>query len=123
MDVNSHQAWPGRRESGTLTWPGPALMLFARIGLAVGAQALFALVFFLAGSPRPWKATEPWLPVYGTLIDVGCLTLHLLKITSFYYLWVAPTVLLLYILGTRCPATAALPAASAPAHTPEEVPV
>lgn len=50
-------------------------MLFARPGLAVVAQALVAGIFVLRGSPTPWRATEPWLPVYGTLIDAGCLML------------------------------------------------
>jgi membrane protease YdiL (CAAX protease family) len=41
----------------------------------VGAQAVVAAIFALRGSPTPWKDSEPWLPVYGTLIDAGCLTL------------------------------------------------
>src|SRR5262245_15808529 len=55
-----------------------ALMLFARTALAVGAQAVVAAVFALRGSPTPWRDSEPWLPVYGTLIDAGCLVLLLL---------------------------------------------
>jgi uncharacterized protein len=62
-------------DAGTLTWRGPALMLFARAACGVGAQALVAAVFALRSSPNPWHATEPWLPVYGTLIDAGCLAL------------------------------------------------
>ena len=58
-----------------LTWRGPALMLFARAACAVGAQALVAAVFPLRASPTPWHDAEPWLPVYGTLIDAGCLAL------------------------------------------------
>ena len=50
-------------------------MLFARAACAVGAQALVAAVFALRSSPTPWHDAEPWLPVYGTLIDVGCLAL------------------------------------------------
>jgi membrane protease YdiL (CAAX protease family) len=50
-------------------------MLLARAGLAVGAQALVAAVFALRSSPTPWQDAEPWLPVYGTLIDAGCLAL------------------------------------------------
>lgn len=50
-------------------------MLFARLALAVAAQALVAGIFVLRGSPTPWRAAEPWLPVYGTLIDAGCLML------------------------------------------------
>jgi hypothetical protein len=59
----------------TLTWRGPALMLVARPALAVVAQALVAAIFALRSSPAPWHAAEPWMPVYGTLIDAGCLAL------------------------------------------------
>src|ERR671933_94584 len=72
---NSHEALLRRREAGTLTWRGPALMLFARAAFAVGAQAIVAAVFALRASPAPWHDAEPWLPVYGTLIDAGCLAL------------------------------------------------
>jgi hypothetical protein len=50
-------------------------MLFARAACAVGAQALVAAVFALRSSPTPWHDAEPWVPVYGTLIDAGCLAL------------------------------------------------
>ena len=58
-----------------LTWRGPTLMLFARAACAIGAQAIVAAVFALRLSPTPWHDSEPWLPVYGTLIDAGCLAL------------------------------------------------
>ena len=75
MDPNSHEALLRRRDAATLTWRGPALMLLARTTFAVGAQGVFAAIFALRGSPTPWRDAEPWLPVYGTLIDAGCLTL------------------------------------------------
>ncbi len=75
MDPNSYEALRRRSDAGTLTWRGPALMLFTRIACAVGAQALVAAVFALRSSPTPWHDAEPWLPVYGTLIDAGCLAL------------------------------------------------
>ena len=75
MDPNSREALLWRREAATLTWRGPALMLFARAAFAVGAQGVVAAVFALQASPTPWHDAEPWLPVYGTLIDAGCLTL------------------------------------------------
>jgi hypothetical protein len=75
MDPNCQQALLRRRDAATLTWRGPALMLFARAACAVGAQAVVAAVFALRASPTPWHDAEPWLPVYGTLIDAGCLTL------------------------------------------------
>jgi membrane protease YdiL (CAAX protease family) len=75
MDPNSYEALLGRVDAAKLTWRAPALMLFARAACAVGAQALFAAVFALRSSPTPWHTAEPWLPVYGTLIDAGCLAL------------------------------------------------
>ena len=75
MDPNSYEALLRRREAARLTWRGPALMLFARAAFAVGAQAVVAAVFALRASPTPWHDAEPWLPVYGTLIDAGCLAL------------------------------------------------
>ncbi|HEY7502994.1 MAG TPA: CPBP family glutamic-type intramembrane protease [Gemmatimonadales bacterium] len=75
MSPNSSEALALRVDAGTLTWRGPALMLPARSALAVVAQGLVAAVFALRSSPTPWHDAEPWLPVYGTLIDAGCLAL------------------------------------------------
>jgi len=75
MSPNGREALLRRRDTGTLTWRGPALMLFARSVCAVGAQGLVAAIFALGSSPTPWLDAAPWLPVYGTLIDAGCLAL------------------------------------------------
>jgi membrane protease YdiL (CAAX protease family) len=75
MEPNSYDALLRRRDAATLTWRGPALMLFARAAFAVAAQALVAAIFALQSSPTPWHDAEPWLPVYATLIDAGCLAL------------------------------------------------
>jgi uncharacterized protein len=75
MDPDSQRALVQRRDAGTLTWRGPALMLFARAALAVAAQAVFAGIFALRSSPAPWHEAGPWLPVYASLIDAGCLVL------------------------------------------------
>ena len=64
-----------RRNTGALTWSGPVSMLVARSGFAVAAQAFVAAIFALRSSPTPWRDAAPWMPVYGTLIDVGCLAL------------------------------------------------
>jgi membrane protease YdiL (CAAX protease family) len=64
-----------REDAGALTWRGPMLMLVARSAFAIVAQALVAGIFALRSSPAPWHDAEPWMPVYGTLIDLGCLTL------------------------------------------------
>jgi membrane protease YdiL (CAAX protease family) len=75
MDPNSYEALSRRLDAATLTWRGPSLMLFARTVCALGAQALVAAIFALRSDPAPWHDSEPWLPVYGTLIDAGCLAL------------------------------------------------
>ena len=59
----------------TPTWRVLTLMLLARSACAVGAQALVATIFTLRGASAPWHEAEPWFPVYGTLIDAGCLGL------------------------------------------------
>lgn len=72
---NSRVAILERRAAGALTWSGPALMLFARSVFAVAAQGLVAAMYAMHGSATPWRAAGAWLPVYGTLIDAGCLFL------------------------------------------------
>jgi len=75
MAPNSYEALLRRLDSARLTWRGPLLMLFARTACAIAAQALVAGIFALRSSPTPWHDSEPWLPVYGALIDAGCLAL------------------------------------------------
>ena len=75
MGPNADEALRRRLDAGTLTWRDPALMLFARAAGAVVAQGLVAAVFARRSSPAPWHDAAPWLPVYGTLIDAGCLAL------------------------------------------------
>ena len=72
---NSRAAIFERRAAGVLTWSGPALMLFARSAFAVAAQGLVAAIYASHGSATPWRDAGAWLPVYGTLIDAGCLSL------------------------------------------------
>jgi hypothetical protein len=50
-------------------------MLFARPAFAVAAQGLVAAIYAVRGSTTPWRDAAPWLPVYGSLIDAGCLGL------------------------------------------------
>jgi membrane protease YdiL (CAAX protease family) len=75
MDANSYEAILRRRRAGALSSRGPALMLFARSAWAVVAQGFVAAAYALGGSQTPWRDAAPWLPVYGTLIDAGCLAL------------------------------------------------
>jgi hypothetical protein len=72
---NAYDALLRRRDAGTLTWRGPALFLFARSACAVVAQGIVAGIYAIRGSHTPWLDAAPWLPLYGTLIDSGCLAL------------------------------------------------
>lgn len=72
---NSQAALLDRKAAGRLTWSGPLLMLFARSAFAVIAQCLVAAIYLVRGSATPWHDAGAWLPVYATLIDVGCIGL------------------------------------------------
>ena len=61
MVANDDEALRRRLDAGTLTWRGPALMLFARAVCAVAAQALVAAIFALRSSPT-----------HGMTLNLGC---------------------------------------------------
>lgn len=75
FDPNSRAALLDRQAAGRLSWLGPGLVLFARSTLAIVAQALVATIYVSRGSTNAWRDAGSWLPVYGTLIDAGCLIL------------------------------------------------
>jgi membrane protease YdiL (CAAX protease family) len=70
---NSRAALIERRADGRVTWTGPALMLFARSGLAIVAQGIVAVIVASRGSTHPWAEAAVWFPLYAVLIDGGCL--------------------------------------------------
>ena len=72
---NSKEKLQERIKSGRITWKWPVIIVFARLALAILAQALVACLFMLKGHPTPWQAAAPWWIVYGTLIDIGCFVL------------------------------------------------
>lgn len=72
---NTRAAIAARQAAGALTWRGLVVMLFARTAFAVAAQGLVAIIYAMHGSATPWHDAGAWLPVYGTLIDAGCLCL------------------------------------------------
>ena len=49
-----------RLQTGSITWAWPIMIVFARLVLAVVAQALVAGIFMLQGHPTPWVAAAPW---------------------------------------------------------------
>lgn len=74
-DLNSHEAIQARLAHGRIPRFGPLLMLFARSAFILLAQGLTFLLLVQLGVPNASVAIRNWWPVYGTLVDVGCLAL------------------------------------------------
>jgi len=72
--LNSPQEIEKRVSLGQVRWAAPLLFLPARIVFMLLSQALFAAFFRLQGRASPWQAAGAWWTVWGTLVDVGCLT-------------------------------------------------
>jgi membrane protease YdiL (CAAX protease family) len=75
-NLNSKNLISSPVEPGQLTWFWPVMVVFSRLIFAVLAQTLVAALFFRT-SPSPMLSAGNWWPVYGTLIDLGCLILIL----------------------------------------------
>jgi CAAX prenyl protease-like protein len=73
--ANSQPEVEKRATRGNISWTGPLMMVTGRTVLAVVAQAIVAFVYLLRHNPSPWQAAAPWWTVYGTVVDIGCLTL------------------------------------------------
>ena len=130
-------AWHWRKRKGEWDWAEqlPLLLLVSFVTAPYGAWP-FDMVLLLPAAmwlilkcgplaPRADSASargasgphwSGWVVAGLAAVNVGCLVLNLLKVTSFYFLWVPPAVLLLYVLGTR------RSAAPAPAHSIARVP-
>jgi len=72
--LNSPQEITKHISLGQLRWTAPLLFLPARIVFMLLSQASFAAVFWLRGNASPWKTAGAWWTVWGTLVDIGCLT-------------------------------------------------
>lgn len=75
--VNGREAVAGRVSAGRISLTGPLAVMAARSVLIVLAQALVTFVFYLKGSPDPFKDGSLYWTVTGTLVDAGCLALML----------------------------------------------
>jgi hypothetical protein len=98
-------AWHWRKQGRAWDWREqlPLLLLVSFVTAPYGAWP-FDMVLLLPAAVWLVLRAEPVRgPVIAGLIavNVGCLVLNLLKITSFWFLWVSPAVLLLYVVGTR----------------------
>lgn len=73
--TNSPEAIQPRLIEGRIPRYGPILMLFARSALILFAQGLIFLLFKQLNVPNADVEIRNWWPVYGTLVDFGCLGL------------------------------------------------
>lgn len=64
-----------RLAEGRIPRYGPMLMLVARSALILLVQGLTFLLFLLLQVPNASVVIRNWWPVYGTLVDLGCLGL------------------------------------------------
>lgn len=73
-EINSQAAIDARASFGRIPWAGPAVLLVARPVLMIVAQALAALIFLGLNDASPWRTAGYWWKVYGTFVDIGCLS-------------------------------------------------
>ncbi len=99
-------AWHWRKHGREWDWREqlPLLLLVSFVTAPYGAWP-FDMVLLLPAAM--WLVLHAKPPARGPVVaglvavNVGCLAMNLLKISSFWFLWVSPAVLLLYIAGTR----------------------
>jgi membrane protease YdiL (CAAX protease family) len=75
LSINSQQAVQSRLATGRIPRYGPMLMLFARSAFILLAQGITFLLFLQLKIPNASVVIRNWWPVYGTLVDFGCLGL------------------------------------------------
>ncbi len=76
--LNSQQAVQSRLAAGRIPRYGPMLMLFARSSFILLAQGITYLLFMQLKVSNASVVIRNWWPVYGTLVDFGCLGLLML---------------------------------------------
>ena len=75
LTINSQESVKARFVGGHIPRYGPILVLVARSALILIAQGFTLLLFFLFNVPDPMVTIRNWWPVYGTLVDLGCLAI------------------------------------------------
>ena len=75
--LNSSEVLQSRAADGRIPRYGPLLMLVARSAFLLIAQGITLLVLKGLSVQNPTVEVRNWWPVYGTLVDFGCLALLL----------------------------------------------
>lgn len=90
--INSQEAIEARFTEGRIPRFGPLLVLVARSAFILLAQGLTLLLLFLLKVSNATVVIRNWWPVYGTLVDIGCLAV-------MYYLTKRENIRLLDLIG------------------------
>jgi len=73
--INSFESVQSRFAEGRIPHWGPIALLVARSAFILLAQGLTLLLFLQLKVPNATVVIRNWWPVYGTLVDIGCLGL------------------------------------------------
>jgi membrane protease YdiL (CAAX protease family) len=73
--INSFEAIQSRLAQGRIPRYGPILLLIARSAFILLAQGITLVIFFQLNVSNATVVIRNWWPVYGTLVDFGCLGL------------------------------------------------
>lgn len=92
ISVNSIESVGSRFAKGYIPVYGPILILVSRSAFILLAQGLTLLLLLLLNIPNATVYIRNWWPVYGTLVDIGCLAV-------MYYLTKREGIRLLDLVG------------------------
>ncbi len=73
MPVSSIECIQSRLAEGRIPRDGTVLLLISRSAFILLAQGRARLFVFLLNVPNAAITIRTWWPVYGTLVDIGCL--------------------------------------------------
>ncbi|MGA8739569.1 MAG: CPBP family glutamic-type intramembrane protease [Terracidiphilus sp.] len=73
-EPNAQAAIEARAATGRIPWAGSIIVMLARPLLLIVAQGITALILATMNRPDAWHEAGHWWTVYGTLVDLGCLS-------------------------------------------------
>ncbi|MFO0802123.1 MAG: glycosyltransferase 87 family protein [Gemmataceae bacterium] len=95
-------AWHWKQQAATWNWTEqlPLLLLVSFVTAPYGAWP-FDMVLLLPAVVRLVVLRKPAILASLLAVNLACLAMNLLETGSFAFIWVSPTILAIYVLGTR----------------------
>lgn len=95
-------AWHWKRHAANWNWTEqlPLLLLVSFVTAPYGAWP-FDMVLLLPAVVRLVVLRKPAILASLLAVNLACLAMNLLETGSFAFIWVSPTILAVYVLGTR----------------------